>query len=220
MLSLHENTVSVFDIETLDTNPSGVVLSLGVVFFDLGKVQPFEELVAQGTNIYFNQEEQIAVGRTKSQDTLDWWAQQGEEAALCLDNPNKTTCTDLYVALNDLYRQIGFQPDRKNTRWFSRGYFDIAFMDSFCRSFELEPMIKYWAWRDSRSWLDGRGIGTQNQKLKKPEGFVEHNSHHDSAFEAYMMQRLYNGVELEFEPKVEPLIKHTFTPVTIHGTTA
>ncbi len=189
---VNENIVGCFDIETLNTSPSGVILSLGIVFFDLTKVQSFDELVSQGVNLYFDQEDQIARGRTKSQDTLDWWARQGEGASECLNNPNQFNGARLFEALNQLYTRIGFRPHPKQTRWFSRGHFDIAFMDNFCETYEIAPMIKYWCWRDVRSFLDGKGIGSQNQKFNKPSSMIPHNSHHDAAFDAYMMQRMIN----------------------------
>ena len=201
-----KTTVFNFDIETLDTNPSGIILSLGVVAFELNKVQSFEELVHQGTNIYFDQKEQISVGRTKSQDTLDWWSQQGDTAGECLNNPNQKPCKSLYKELSKLYSHINFQPNRKETRWFSRGYFDIVFMDDFCRSFKIDPMIKFWTWRDTRSFLDALGLGSKNERLKQPEGFIKHNSHHDAAFDAYMIQRLLNNQPYEIEQIEKPLL--------------
>lgn len=211
-MGFNPNIVGVFDIETKDTEPTGVILSLGVVFFDITLVQTFEQLVTQGVNIYFNQSQQEEAGRTISEATMDWWKKQGENAGECLNNPDQVDCTDLFLHLNRLYEKINFQPDRKNTRWFSRGYFDIAFMNNFCKTFEMDPMIKYWAWRDSRSYLDGLGIGADNSKLKKPEGMVAHNSHHDAAFEAYMIQRMQNGAEVEYEEPNKQLLTYTYTP--------
>lgn len=201
-----KTTVFNFDIETLDTNPSGIVLSLGIVAFELDKVQSFDELVNQGTNIYFNQDEQILAGRTRSNETLSWWDDQGEEAAECLDNSTQVPCRTLFKELAEFYSRIGFQPNRKETRWFSRGYFDVVFMDSFCRSFDLDQMVKYWTWRDTRTYLDALSLGSKNEKLTQPEGFIKHNSQHDAAFDAYMMQRLLNGHEYEIEDRPAPLL--------------
>lgn len=184
--------VSVFDIETLDTQPTSLVLSLGVVLFDLDAIQPFDELVAQGMNFYFSQEQQKEVGRTISEDTTRWWSQQGESAQECLNNPNQRDCKDLFVMMNELYAMLNFQPNRKEMPWFSRGYFDAVIMEDFCRAMELDPLFKFWCWRDSRTYLDALGIGSLNQKLAKPEQMTPHNSHHDAAFEAYMLQRLKN----------------------------
>ena len=203
-----ETTALVFDIETLDTNPTGIILSMGVVIFELDKVQSFDELLTQGKNIYFDQDEQKQIGRTCSDETLDWWSTQGEAASDCLDNPNKVPCKSLYRELAVPNKKVGFQPNRKTTRWFSRGYFDIAFMDNFCRSFELDPMLKFWVWRDTRTYLDALGLGSTNEKIKKPEGFIEHNSYHDSAYEAYMMQRLINGAEYEIEETDTPILPY------------
>ena len=207
--------VAVFDIETKDINPSGVVISLGVVLVDLSKVQSFKELVAQGGNIYFDQEQQGERNRTISPDTLAWWDSQGEAAKECLDNPNKISCSALYPALNRLYESIGIRPNPKTTKWFSRGYFDAVFMDSFCRTFELGPMFKFYNWRDTRSFLDGAGLGSNNEKLDTPEGFIPHNSHHDAAFEAYMMQRALNDEQPTNKAFSDlGILKRKYRPVT------
>ena len=211
------NIVAVFDIETLDLAPSAIVLSMGVVLFDISMVQPFDELVAQGTNLYFNQNEQVAKGRTESESTRQFWNEQGPEASECLDNPNKMDCEDLYGQLSLLYAKLNFKPDPKETRWFSRGYFDVVVMNDFCKTFELKEMFKYWAWRDARSFLDGTGIGQSNQKLVKPDEMIPHNSHHDAAFEAYMLQRLLNNAPIEVQEYDRPLIPRTYSRVSARG---
>ncbi|MCA9367021.1 3'-5' exoribonuclease [Candidatus Kaiserbacteria bacterium] len=191
----NDNLCLVFDLETLDTRPTGVILSLGVVMFDITQTNTFEELVSQGMNIYLDQQQQKEAGRTVSQDTLNWWDQQGAAAQECLNNPHQLDCKKLHIYMNALYTALNFQPDRKNTRWFSRGAFDANFIEDFCHTFGLTPPYKYWAWRDSRSYLDGAGIGTRNEKMAKPEGFIQHNSHHDSAFEAMMLQHWYKQLK-------------------------
>ena len=183
--------MNTFDIETLDLVPTGVVLSLGVCTFNITRQDSFEELVAQSTNILLDKSIQILSGRTVSQDTMNWWEQQGMEAQLVLNPEHASDPNTLFTELNKHYTKVGFQPDRKKTRWFSRGYFDIAFMDDFCRTFQLDPMIKFWTWRDVRSFLDGQGLGSQNQKMDQPAGMIPHNSAHDAAFDAFMMQRMY-----------------------------
>lgn len=188
----NDNICMVFDFETLDTRPTGVILSMGVVMFKLDEINTFDELVSQGMNVYFDQGQQTDAGRTISQDTLNWWEGQGATAQECLDNPNQLNCKKLHIYLNALYTALNFQPDRKNTRWFSRGAFDNGFMEDFCRTFGMDTPYKYWAWRCARSFLDGAGIGTRNEKMPKPAGMVQHNSHHDAAFEAMMLQHWYN----------------------------
>lgn len=188
---MSDNICLVFDFETLDLKPSGVILSMGVCMFDLTKQNTFEELVHQGFNIYFDQEEQKAAGRTVSPDTLAWWERQGPEAQECLNNPHQVPCADLHLYMAEFYKSMGYKPHPKTTRWFSRGYFDAAFLDNFCASFDMEPPYKYWCWRDIRSHLDGAGLGSRNEKLDKPKGMIPHNSWHDAAFDAYQVQQLF-----------------------------
>lgn len=63
------------DIETLDTQPSAVVLSFGAALLDdsgdIAKLGPERRLPV---------EEQLAVGRTMSWNTLSWWMAQGDTA--------------------------------------------------------------------------------------------------------------------------------------------
>lgn len=188
----NDNICLVFDLETLDTSPTGIILSMGVVMFDITQLNTFDELVSQGMNIYFDQKQQEKAGRTVSKDTLNWWEKQGKEAAECLNNPHQLDCRKLHKYMNALYEALNFQPDRKANRWFSRGHFDASFIENFCKTFEIDPPYKYWTWRCARSYLDGLGIGTRNEKMEKPANMVPHNSHHDAAFEAMMLQHWFN----------------------------
>jgi hypothetical protein len=185
------NICAIYDFETKDTVETGVILSMGIVLFDLTKQNTFEELVSQGMELFFCQKTQEEAGRTTSPDTMAWWERQGEEAQRCLNAENQLDPKKLHVYLNQLYKALSFQPDRKSTRWFSRGSFDDHFLKNFCASFEIDMPYKYWCWRDARTYLDALGIGTLNQKMDKPETMVAHNAHHDAAFDAYMLQQFY-----------------------------
>jgi len=189
---MNENLCATFDIETLDTAPTGIILSLGVCLFDLNKVNTFDELVSQGMEVFFDQQMQHDVGRTESQSTKNWWAQQGEAAKRCLTPERACDCKKLNVYTNQLYTALGVQPDRKQIRWFSRGAFDANFLENFCNDFNISPPYKYYCWRDSRSYLDALGIGVKNEKMKKPDTMIAHNAHHDAAFEALMLQTYAN----------------------------
>lgn len=182
----------VFDFETLDTNPTGVILSMGVVAFNLGQVDEFDTLVSQGVEIMLDTAQQIRHGRTRCPSTLGWWQGQGEHAQRVLNADPRTQidCSNLLHELSLFYQRIGIRPNPKETRWFSRGHFDATFLENFCRSFGMDPPYRYWCWRDARTYLDARGLGSSNQKLDKPPQMIAHNALHDAAFEAYMLQRL------------------------------
>ena len=63
------------DFETLDTTPSSVVLSVGLVEF-------FPETQSLGREFYalFEVQGQLDMGRTISESTLTWWMGQSQEA--------------------------------------------------------------------------------------------------------------------------------------------
>lgn len=65
-----------FDLETMDTEPSTVILSIGAVEF-----RPEEGIVdKKGGKLWFPAiGEQLEEGRTISESTLIWWLKQGED---------------------------------------------------------------------------------------------------------------------------------------------
>ena len=65
---------AMIDIETLDTQPSSVVLSVGAVKFDpFGGQEPFAKTLWRPSV-----DEQLLAGRTTSESTLEWWSRQEE----------------------------------------------------------------------------------------------------------------------------------------------
>lgn len=72
------------DIETLDTKPTAVILSIGAVCFDLHEpdmIKTFYEPVSRLKQV-------DSYGRTMSHSTLDWWAKQSDEAKVILNHPD------------------------------------------------------------------------------------------------------------------------------------
>jgi hypothetical protein len=66
-----------FDIETLDTESSAVVLSASIIHFDLGSTFTYEELLSNAMFVKFNVKEQIKdYKRTMNKRTVEWWNQQ------------------------------------------------------------------------------------------------------------------------------------------------
>jgi len=91
------------DIETLDTRPSAVVLSIGAVFFDYD--------LGLGDSYYsgpIDIDGQLAKGRTVSQATLRWWMEQPVEVR---DEAFGLNCEhdgeSLYSTLLDFHHYIG-----------------------------------------------------------------------------------------------------------------
>lgn len=70
-MSLH----CMIDLETMDTRPSAVVLSIGAVLFD-----PTTESMGPAYYAKLQVGDQIERGRTQSSATLEWWARQPDAA--------------------------------------------------------------------------------------------------------------------------------------------
>lgn len=68
------------DIETMDTAPTAVVLSVGLALFN-----PYEpETPMEERYWVLDTAEQDINGRTRSQDTMKWWSEQSSEARTVL----------------------------------------------------------------------------------------------------------------------------------------
>lgn len=182
------------DIETLDTRASAIVLSFGYSFFDPRKDEPFEDIVARGTEIFFDVGEQIEKGRTHSESTLEWWKQQGEKAQRCLAATNMTNIRDIHTVFEQSCEKNGLNVNwvKKHAKWICRGpHFDIAILEDLFSDFNVATPWRYYNVRDIRTWLECRGL-PDNLKLVKPESMIPHNALHDAAFDAWMMQQVLN----------------------------
>ena len=187
----------VFDLETLSTTADAVVLSMGMLMFDLNRRQTFGDLLEQGEEIHFARKPQLALDRNINKNTWEWWTKQSEDARAVLHVPEED-CTHPREFFNDIlypyYQQWGVNPAwaQKNIKWASRGtHFDAAILSNMFADFNVSEPWKYWNLIDTRSWLHARGW-EDNAKLVKPQEMVAHDAKHDVAFEALMLQTSAN----------------------------
>lgn len=61
------------DLETLDTRPSAVIVSIGAVEFDTNGPNPLREFYR-----VLQLPPQLSRGRTECPETLAWWSRQSE----------------------------------------------------------------------------------------------------------------------------------------------
>lgn len=81
------------DLETLDTRPGGVILSIGAVYFD--KYDTYEEF-----HEIINLQSSLAAGLIMSPDTQAWWTKRSEEARKTLITAQNNEGKDLVEVLN------------------------------------------------------------------------------------------------------------------------
>lgn len=130
-----------FDLETLDTKPSAVVLSIGAVVWETVFNPDTEELsynIVERFMRVLNIQEQVDRQRTVSQSTLLWWQRQDSVAKAEAFNPVRQP---VQMVLNDL-RHFVMQYDDQyvgdpgiTSFWASPATFDFPIWDDLAMTF-------------------------------------------------------------------------------------
>jgi len=130
------------DIETLDTKPSAVVLSVGVVEF------PGDDKSSRA-HLVLPIQPQLDAGRTIDESTLMWWAQQNSEAF------KKAFSQDRLSHMSAFFNEMAmclkrWQDDRMNI-WANGPAFDMVILDDLYRDFNQKSPWRFWEYRDVRT---------------------------------------------------------------------
>lgn len=140
-----------FDLETLDTEPSSIVLSVGAVVWRTEKNTEIHghPLSWQVENRFYRILEfdsQVGKGRTLSQQTLLWWMQQHpnarEEAFSTVRKPTVSALLDFMEwGLN--WTELGNNGETVNAFWASPVTFDMPIWESLARDYALNVPWHY-----------------------------------------------------------------------------
>ena len=167
------------DIESLNTTPDCVILTIGAVRFDpkgLGVVERLElrPTIEDQTEIY---------GRTINEDTLRWWSTQSEAAQEeALGDRDRMSFKDCMEAL---YK---FCWNRTNV-WSNGAGFDCVVMEHAWRQVSERPNPipwPFWSVRDTRTLYDITGV-----KLKDGGHTTSHKAVEDAERQAIVVQKGY-----------------------------
>ena len=182
-----------FDVETLGVESTCVVLSAAMVHFDPEKRPTYQDLLDNACFVKFDVKEQMAVGRTASKSTLDWWKGQHEYVRKTSLDPSREDMT-VENGMQKFYDYMKQFPNAdKQTMW-ARGSLDQMAIDSLAVKFALQEITGYNMWRDVRTAVDIM-FGTTNgyvevdHPLFKRHEVIKHHPVHDCALDA--MQLLY-----------------------------
>ena len=157
-----------FDLETLDTKPTAVILSLGAVKFD-PKTESVPDQLPK-LLLKFDIDAQNDLGRTTSDDTIEWWGKQPphiQEEAFGLEGR-----TPLHEAIDQFHRFVW-----NSDRVWSQGCFDIVIVEDLYRMVGRTPPWNYWQIRDSRTLFDF------------VDGKMDRSKHHDAMEDALEQAR-------------------------------
>ena len=168
------------DIETLDTRPSAVVLSVAVLMFDpLSRKQ--EEMFSANIDVGT----QIALeGRTMSIDTVKWWMQQGYDARV------KAFASPVSVDLRDAQETLAGIIKRPDVEaiWANDPDFDCTI---------LRDLMGYdfkWPFYKHRSMRTIKALFPAAYEAEGYGEFVAHDPMEDCKKQAWHVMNVYEHV--------------------------
>lgn len=129
------------DLETLDTRPSAVIVSIGAVEFDTNGPNPLREFYR-----VLQLPPQLSRGRTECPETLAWWSRQSEDARSVFTAPAVAPV----IALQD-FAVFWSGCDRL---WSNGANFDGVLLTSLYQSFGMGVPWKFWQERCYRTLVD------------------------------------------------------------------
>jgi|ERR1700747_826899 len=178
----------VYDIETLCTESTAVVLSLAAVYFDPNDTLDYDELLDRALFVKFDVSEQIKkYNRTVDKSAVEWWRKQADipRKASVEPSPNDLSLAEGLSMMDDYYNRNG-----RGVVW-ARGGLDQLATESLYKSLGAKPFAMFNMWRDVRTAIDLL-YDSKNGYCSVP-GFdpsihvFKHHPVHDCAYDAMML---------------------------------
>jgi hypothetical protein len=169
------------DIETLGWHYDTVVLSLGAIKFD-----PYTQAEPH-SGIYFrvDVDQQLKLGRSTDQDTLDWWASQPQD--IQDEALSETDRIGVAQVLSDLNRTlVGVR-----NIWCQGPHFDITILEHLYRQTGTPVPWQFWQIRDSRTLF---GLGYDPRSEIRTDA---HNALADCYYQALAVQKVFKRLGIK-----------------------
>lgn len=166
------------DIESLDTGPDCVILTIGAVLFD-----PKGQGIIDKIELRPTIEEQTDIfNRTINPDTLRWWGEQSEAAQEeALGDRDRVSFKE---CMETLYKWCWRYNNGKV--WSNGASFDVVVMESAWRNHGMMPPWNFWNIRDTRTIYDICGVS-----LKDGGHSTSHKAVEDAERQAIVVQKAY-----------------------------
>lgn len=176
---------AMIDVETLGTDPDCVVLSVGIVFFNINEEDNYETLDDPKRSVYFalNPQEQIDMGRSVTFQTIDWWQEQDVMARKVFKECLKLDKAD--ADNSDILRRImhTLGECKDICLWGNGSGFDNPIWNSLLKTYQIKNPFKFWNDNDLRTAKRIAG----NPKLQITRG-VYHNALDDAKYQVLALQ--------------------------------
>jgi len=168
-------TWAMVDLETLDTEPEGQILTIGGVKFN-----PFDWSEPHSEFYYrFDIDEQEEMGRTTSQSTLEWWGNQSDDVIQeAFGDQDRTDCRTIMQALKKWY--VGC-----DEIW-SQGSMDINMLENMCLELGEPVPWAFWSVSDLRTLLK-----RMPRDPRKDMNFAAHNALEDCKAQVFALRKTF-----------------------------
>ena len=175
-------THATIDIETLGSTPDTVVLTIGGIKFD--------PMVDDGLHSQFyyrlDADEQLEMGRTITQTTLEWWDKQPEEIkAEAMDPEDRISVNETLKALNKWLVGV-------DKVWCQGPVFDIGILENLYKQINLHHNWSFWNIRDSRTLFS-----LMDSDPRKEIDFAAHNALADAIVQSLCIQKVYKSLGID-----------------------
>ena len=163
------------DLETLNTRPDSVILTIGAVKFnshDTGIIDRFY--------MKPDVDEQLDLGRSVDESTIEWWSKQNQEAREeAFSVSGRTSYKDSIASL----AKFCWNSSRV---WSNGASFDIVLVEHAMSQLEIVFPWRHWEIRDTRTLWDVTGV-----KLTDNGNVTLHKADVDAEKQALAVQRSY-----------------------------
>jgi len=164
------------DLETLDTTPDSVILSVGAVKFN-----PSGNGIIERLQLLPMIEEQSDVyKRTISESTLKWWEQQTPEAI------ERAMGEHGRIPFKDCMEQLAQFCWNTDGIWSNGATFDVSIIESAWRQLGINIPYGHWAVRDCRTLYK-----IANVNVKDDDYVTSHIAVEDAERQAFIAQKAY-----------------------------
>lgn len=158
----------------------------------------FEELVRRAQKAKFDLKELVTQhGMKYKSSDLNWWKEQAPDVKVKLNPSAKDVSVNQFI--DDMLEYIG---NNKISNWWSRSNtFDPILLQrlgqAVDRLHEIDEKLKFWAIRDTRTWIDAKFDFAQKNgfiPISDVEywnsAFKQHDSSHDIAADVLRLQTI------------------------------
>lgn len=168
------------DLETLGTEPTAVVASIGAIAFDIDNNMILDKFSAN-----LEIQPQLDAGRTISASTIEWWMKQDHQARAVFNERKDENGVKNFVNWVKAQKKEG----EDLYIWGNGPSFDVPIVQSLIKSQGLEVPWPYYNVNCLRTFRRFMG---NNEKVKSMVG-VKHNAVDDAENQAlYILNKMHN----------------------------